>query len=259
MLVFEAVGLSLCSAWLAWRLRAATAAAAAAGGALCLGLIYGTCVVMAPVVRSALLPLVGLFVITLLATRAGGRRKAAAGLAENRSGRTTSQVVANLGIAALTAFPLSSVLVFLVWGTHAARIGSVISSVCVIAALAEATADTVSSEIGQAFGGAPILLTTLRRVPPGTDGAITLFGTLAGILAAAIIAATGAPALGMSAAEYAVSFAAAVAGLFFDSLLGATIERKGWLGNDLVNFTSTAFAATVALLAIRLAQPCLFR
>jgi uncharacterized protein (TIGR00297 family) len=135
----------------------------------------------------------------------------------------------------------------------------VISSVCVIAALAEATADTVSSEIGQAFGGAPILLTTLRRVPPGTDGAITLFGTLAGILAAAIIAATGAPALGMSAAEYAVSFAAAVAGLFFDSLLGATIERKGWLGNDLVNFTSTAFAATVALLAIRLAQPCLFR
>ena len=127
-------------------------------------------------------------------------------------------------------------------------------SIPMLAALAEATADTVSSEIGQAFGGQPILLTSLRRVPPGTDGAITLYGTLVGILAAAIIAATGAPALGMSPAECLVAFTAGVAGLFFDSLLGATIERKGWIGNDLVNFTSTAFAAVVALLAIRLTQ-----
>jgi uncharacterized membrane protein len=40
--------------------------------------------------------------------------------------------------------------------------------------------------------------------------------------------------------------------LFFDSLLGATAERKGWIGNDLVNFTSTAFAAGVAALVYRL-------
>jgi uncharacterized membrane protein len=38
----------------------------------------------------------------------------------------------------------------------------------------------------------------------------------------------------------------ACAGLFFDSLLGATVERRGWLGNDLVNFCSTLFAALVA-------------
>jgi len=41
-------------------------------------------------------------------------------------------------------------------------------------------------------------------------------------------------------------FAAACAGLIFDSLLGATVERRGWLGNDLVNFSSTVFAAAVA-------------
>lgn len=128
-----------------------------------------------------------------------------------------------------------------------------------LAALAEATADTVSSEIGQAFGGKPFMLTTLRRVPPGTDGAISLTGTLAGIAAAAIIAATGAPALGMSPAACAIAFAAGVAGLFFDSLLGATVERKGWINNDLVNFSSTAFAAAVALLAIRISQNYLFR
>jgi len=136
---------------------------------------------------------------------------------------------------------------------------SVIFVIPTLAALAEATADTVSSEIGQAFGGQPILITTLRRVPPGTDGAISLYGTLAGILTAAIIAATGAPALGMSFAECLTAFAAGVAGLFFDTLLGATIERRGWIGNDLVNFTSTAFAAAIALLAIRFARPCLLR
>jgi uncharacterized protein (TIGR00297 family) len=103
------------------------------------------------------------------------------------------------------------------------------------------------------------MLTTLRRVPPGTDGAISLTGTLAGVAAAAIIAATGAPALGMSLAECLVAFAAAVAGLFFDSLLGATLERRGYIGNDLVNFTSTAFAAALTLLFIRFAQPYLLR
>jgi uncharacterized membrane protein len=40
---------------------------------------------------------------------------------------------------------------------------------------------------------------------------------------------------------------AGAAGLFFDSLLGATLERRGWLGNDLVNFASTLFAAALAL------------
>jgi uncharacterized protein (TIGR00297 family) len=128
-----------------------------------------------------------------------------------------------------------------------------------LAALVEATADTVSSEIGQAFGGTPFMLTTLRRVPPGTDGAISLYGTLAGIAAAALIAATGMPALGMSFAECLVAFTAGILGLFFDSLLGATLERRGYIGNDLVNFTSTAFAAAVALLAIRFGQGHLFR
>jgi len=41
-------------------------------------------------------------------------------------------------------------------------------------------------------------------------------------------------------------------GLFFDSLLGATLERKGWLNNDAVNFLSTVSSAVfaVVLLAI---------
>jgi uncharacterized protein (TIGR00297 family) len=128
-----------------------------------------------------------------------------------------------------------------------------------LAALAEATADTVSSEIGQAIGGKPFMLTTLRQVLPGSDGAISLKGTLAGVAAAAIVAASGMPAIGMSATACVIAFGSGIAGLFFDSLLGATIERRGWINNDLVNFTSTAFAAALALIAIRFSQDHLIR
>jgi uncharacterized protein (TIGR00297 family) len=211
--------------------------------------------------HSALTPLLSLFILTFLATRAGRRQKIESGLAESRRGRSASQVIANLGVAALLSNAVG--VRGIAWVTQHSRISDVdalhVLRVVVAAALAEAAADTVSSEVGQAFGGTPLLLTSLRRVPPGTDGAISLYGTVAGIIAAAVIAATGALAMGMTAAECAIPFAAGVGGLFFDSLLGATAERKGWIGNDLVNFSSTAFAAAVALAAIWMGQGYLVR
>jgi uncharacterized protein (TIGR00297 family) len=116
-----------------------------------------------------------------------------------------------------------------------------------LAALAEAAADTVSSEVGQVIGGQPRLLTTLERVEPGTDGGVTLGGTLAGIVAAAIVAVVGSEALRGAGWMLVVSWAGGVFGLFFDSMLGATLERRGWLNNDAVNFLSTASAAGFAL------------
>jgi uncharacterized protein (TIGR00297 family) len=87
---------------------------------------------------------------------------------------------------------------------------------------------------------------TFKRVPPGTDGAISAVGTLAGIASAAAIAVTAIPTLGLSGPSALVASISATAGLFFDSLLGATAERRGWIGNDIVNFASTAFAAALA-------------
>jgi uncharacterized protein (TIGR00297 family) len=91
------------------------------------------------------------------------------------------------------------------------------------------------------------MITTLRTVEPGTDGGVSLIGTLAGVAAAAIVAAAGTLALGGNSAMFWISCAGGVFGLFFDSLLGATLERRGWLNNDAVNFLSTASAAAFAL------------
>ncbi len=118
--------------------------------------------------------------------------------------------------------------------------------VALLACLAEATADTVSSEIGAAFGGRPFLITTFRRVEPGTDGAVSLLGTVAGCLGAGFVVAVGMWSMGLPLREGLTAFVGGIAGLMFDSFLGATVERRGWLGNDWVNFLSTIAGGVVA-------------
>src|SRR5271165_1353732 len=85
------------------------------------------------------LPLLALFLLTVISTRWGYARKQRLGVAERRRGRRTSQVIANLGAAAVCALPA-------IWFQELSPVllaGS-------MAALAEAAADTVSSELGQA-------------------------------------------------------------------------------------------------------------
>jgi uncharacterized protein (TIGR00297 family) len=93
------------------------------------------------------------------------------------------------------------------------------------------------------------MITTLRVVDAGTDGGVSLAGTAAGIAAGLVVTGIGTLTLHGGAALFWVSGAGAVFGLLFDSLLGATLERRGWLNNDAVNFLSTASAAGFALVA----------
>jgi len=245
------VAISLGFAVVAWLVRAATPGAAACGGVICLLLTECTVTWPRSLLTSALPALGMLFVLTFLATRYGRARKEARGLAEARTGRRASQVIANIGVAGLCAG--------LGFGTGFLPSG--VAYCAALAAIAEATADTLSSEIGQAVGGPAFLITTRRRVAPGTDGAVSLAGTLTGLLGATIVVLAGMAYLAYVWREtpmafvtiFAAIFGAATAGLLFDSLLGATVERRGWIGNDLVNFASTAFSAAIVYPLILLA------
>jgi uncharacterized protein (TIGR00297 family) len=241
------VGLSALLGLVVLQLRAATFGAAAAGAVITASLMFSTLTYPYRPWYTALLPVLTVSLLAHFATRVGRRKKEQLGTAEPRRGRTASQVVANLGLASIVSFPI-----FQSWLLDSpffarAALGSVPFFAIALAALAEAAADTVSSEIGQVFGGRPRMITTLRPVDSGTDGAITFAGTAAGILAAGIVAAVGVFALQGGFAMFWISAAGAVFGLLFDSLLGATLERRGWLNNDAVNFLSTASAAALSL------------
>lgn len=247
------LGLSLLLGLAVFQLGAVTPDGAFTGAVITASLMFSTATFIpfgsAPYApwHTALVPLLAVFILTAIATRLGREGKQRLGTAESRQGRTAAQVAANLGVAMLAFSGLAQF-----WFTDSrwfssTSLASMPLFVLGLAALAEAAADTVSSEIGQILCGRPRMITTLRTVEAGTDGAISLTGTLAGAAAAVIVAAIGTPALGGSQACFWISCAGGVFGLFFDSLLGATLERRGWLNNDMVNFLSTAGAAALAL------------
>jgi uncharacterized protein (TIGR00297 family) len=245
------LGISLFLGLVVLQLGSATPGGAFAGATITASLMFSTAI-FTPGERfayapwhTALIPMLAVFVLADISTRLGREQKLRLGTAEPHKRRSASQVAANLGVAGLACDGLAqSMLVGSNWFSHTAPDLLLAAG---LAALAEAAADTVSSEIGQILGGRPRMITTLRRVDPGTDGGLSLVGTLAGVASAAIVAAVGTWAMGGERTMFAVSCAGGVFGLFFDSLLGATLERRGWLNNDAVNFLSTASAAVFAL------------
>jgi uncharacterized protein (TIGR00297 family) len=109
--------------------------------------------------------------------------------------------------------------------------------------LGAAFADTAESEVGQLARRTPRLITTLRKVPPGTDGAISLPGTFAGLVTAGLTALLGLwiGLLGGPGVALLVAGAAFI-GTMADSLLGALVPR---LGNELTNILCTLVAASL--------------
>jgi uncharacterized protein (TIGR00297 family) len=221
--------LTLLFAALGRLVRGVTTGGAVAGAVVCFALLWAAGV-------GAFAALLTVFVLTWIATRIGYSRKQGLGTAEARTGRDALQVLANLGTAGGCALLYATL-----WPDRRLLIA-------MAAALAEAAADTVSSEIGQAAGGAPRLITTWRKVGPGTNGGITLAGTLAGALAAGAVAVVFVLTKIVGWPLCVVGAAAGVAGMIFDSLMGATLERKHWLGNNEVNFASTIVAAAIGFL-----------
>jgi len=146
-------------------------------GAL-LGWILGAIIIIGggPPMYVALL---AFFIIGTLCTKAGYARKSAAGLAQEKGGvRGAEHAFANVGVAAICAIAC--------W-----RGLGLVPMFMGIAALATATADTAGSEIGQLIGRRSFHPLTFRRLERGTNGAISLEGTFAGIIGALIVAIAG--------------------------------------------------------------------
>ena len=241
------LGLSLLLGMVVLWMRAATPGGAAAGAAITASLMFATTTFPYQPWHTALPAALAVSLLAWGATRLGRAKKEALGTAEMRRGRSAAQVAANLGVAALvSAEVVQARLMDSGWGSPSGA-GSMLIYAPGLAALAEAAADTVSSEIGQVLGGRPRMITTLRAVDPGTDGAVSLAGTLAGMVAALIVAGIGTIALRGEMGLFWISAASGTFGLLFDSLLGATLERHKWLNNDAVNFLSTTAAAGFAV------------
>jgi uncharacterized protein (TIGR00297 family) len=182
----------------------------------------------------AFLALVTVFVITAGTTRIGYARKQQLGTAERREGRRASQIFANLGVAAVAS------VIFKISRDQAFLLG-------VAAALAEAASDTTSSEIGQASSGRARLITSFAVVPAGTDGGITFAGTLTGGVAAVFVSSVFTLVRLLPARSMAVASVAGFSGMVLDSVLGALLERRKMLSNDVVNFLGTLSAALIAI------------
>ena len=167
-------------------------------------------------------------------TRLGYGRKSRSGTAqEHRGRRSAKNALANCSVAVLCAL-------------LASLTGNGAFAAAFVAALGAAFADTAESEVGQLSGQRPRLVTTLRRVQPGTDGAVSLPGTLAGIGATTLTATLGF-ALGLVGSGGAAVLVALAAflGTAADSIIGALYPR---LGNELTNLVCTLVAAVLALI-----------
>ncbi len=224
-----AVGVNALLVVLALAARTVTVSGAAAG------FVLGVAVYLGYGYKSYLI-VVAFFVLGSLTTRLGYARKAARGVAEARRGaRSWREAVANTlpgAFLALMVITTPYPAIFLAG---------------LVAAFAEATGDTVSSEIGQWVSDRAYLITNFRRVPAGENGGITVPGSLAALAACGAVAALG-WVLGLTGGPAtAIAFAAAAAGNLLDSLLGATIERRGLVNNAVVNFTCSSFAAGLAV------------
>jgi uncharacterized protein (TIGR00297 family) len=206
--------------------------------------------------------LLAFFVLGTATTKLGFSRKAARGLAQEREGRRRfSHAFSNAGVASICALAVSF---------RSGGGGDVILLlVAAIASLATATADTVASEIGQLWGRRAFLPTTFRAVPVGTEGAISVEGSVAGLFGAFVVAAIsiawlpGASSLQVTAFHHGprsldwslVAFVTACgcAGSYLESVVGAWNRKRAEpIPNGVLNFFNTAVGALCGLWVARI-------
>ncbi|RMF26583.1 MAG: TIGR00297 family protein [Cyanobacteria bacterium J083] len=186
------------------------------------------------------------FLAGSLITLIGIEKKEAEGIAEKRSGvRGPENVWGSALTAAICA--LGTLLV-----------DPAIANLLIlgyVASFSTKLSDTSASEVGKAYGERTFLITTFESVPPGTEGAVSLEGTIAGVLASILIALLGYTVGLIDLLGIVYCVIAAFIATNLESVIGATVQEKfTWLTNEVVNFINTLIGATVAILLALIIQ-----
>lgn len=180
------------------------------------------------------------FLVGSAVTKIGIAEKEAAGIAEKRSGVRGPENVWGSALTA-TVCALGTLLV--------ATPGKELLILAYVASFATKLSDTSASEVGKAYGKSTFLITTLKPVPRGTEGAVSLEGTVAGIIASIAIAMVGYGVGMISLWGVLWSILAALIATNIESLIGATLQdNTPWLTNEVVNFINTTVGAIAAII-----------
>lgn len=193
---------------------------------------------------------VAYFVMGTLVTKVKMEEKKELGIAEKRDGaRGPENVWGSAATSMLCALGVRFVTGLSPLATQALTVGFT-------AALATKLSDTFGSEIGKAYGKTCYLITNFKLVPRGTEGAVSVEGTVAGVVAS-ILMALIAQYLGLiqgNVATAAVIVAAFVA-TTVESYIGAIFQDNvPWLTNELVNLINTLIGAFVGFAVVYLAN-----
>ncbi|NES86618.1 MAG: TIGR00297 family protein [Moorea sp. SIO2B7] len=179
------------------------------------------------------------FLVGSSVTRIGMEKKEAEGIAEKRSGARGPENVwgsaligAICAVATLLVDPPIQALLVLGY----------------VASLSTKLSDTSASEVGKAYGKRTFLITTLQPVARGTEGAVSLEGTLAGVVASVAIALVGWGVGMIDLLGVGWCAVAAFIATNLESVIGATLQSKlDWMTNEVVNIINTLIGAVVAI------------
>ncbi len=190
------------------------------------------------------------FLVGSAVTKIGMAEKEAAGIAEKRSGaRGPENVWGSALVGALCAVGIFILTYQETYQENAAVSGWIAALwLGYVASLSTKLSDTSASEVGKAYGKRTFLITTLKPVPRGTEGAVSLEGTVAGVVASVAIALVGWLVGVISLLGVGICAIAAFIATNLESVIGATLQESlDWLTNEVVNIINTFIGAVVAL------------
>ncbi|KAL9251667.1 VTE6, chloroplastic-like protein [Drosera capensis] len=184
------------------------------------------------------------FVVGTAATKVKMAQKEAQGVAEKRKGRRGPGSVIGSSAAGCVCAILSINGVGGKALSHLWQLGFV-------ASFCTKLSDTVSSEIGKAYGKTPYLVTTFKIVPRGTEGAVSIEGTVAGLVASVVLAFVGYLIGQIHATEAVLCVIASQLANLGESVIGASLQDKDgfrWLNNDAVNVINITMGSILAVI-----------